>query len=52
MFLMGAGLLMFGWLRRSRPSRRRVYRRRLREGESVVVRYTSRDAERLVVERP
>ncbi len=36
---LGAAMLFVGWLRKSRPARKRVYRQRLRPGHEVRIRF-------------
>lgn len=37
---LGAAMLFVAWLRSSKPSRAQVYKKRLRPGEAVTIRFT------------
>ena len=44
LFALGAAMLMFVWWRSSKPSRARVYRKKLRPGDAVTIRFNPRQA--------
>lgn len=37
---LGAAMLFVGWLRKSKPTRKQVYKKKLRPGEGVTVRFS------------
>lgn len=47
LILMGSALLFIVYLRATRPTRARVYKKKLRKGDAMVVRFASRGAQRL-----
>ena len=50
--LLGLGLLAAGWLRRTAPGKKLIYRRELAPGSAVVVRNTRRGEPRIEVSKP
>jgi hypothetical protein len=42
LFTLGAAMLLFVWWRSSKPTRARVYKKKLRPGDAVTVRFTPR----------
>lgn len=50
--LLGLGLLAAGWLRRSGPGKKLIYRRELAPGSAVVVHNTRRGEPKIEVSKP
>ena len=44
LFALGAAMLMFVWWRSSKPSRSRVYKKKLRPGDAVTIRFSPPEA--------
>lgn len=40
LFALGAAMLMFVWWRSSKPTRARVYKKKLRPGDAVTIRFS------------
>lgn len=52
MLLTGLGLVLFQWLRSSKPSKELIYRKEIPLGSTVVVRHVRRGAPRVEIHQP